>query len=498
MKSIVFILKILILNLVLTTNLMASLSYDLKGGVYRGSTTYQIGGFLDNKNGQTVFHFPVSDLKFPLNVYIMEGQVIIPFLEKFSLGISAIKSISRGAGTMQDSDWLKADYEKPDIYSESTTALNLFQYDFKLKYKIREINCPDNNKQIFWFGLGYLYKRYDINISNLEQWFPREPEREHIFNSGKALTYEAKYSIPFIDFSYAQTFGKLAFGFNVGVAPSVKVEDRDDHILRSKLALGNADGNAFLLSGYAKYAINKNWFGILSSQYTYLYAAGKQNQTRYEDTKEGQAGHIADLDNKIKNENYNISFGLQYCFSEEQLDSLTKTAPSTTSNSIIKPFAGMGYIAPFKELESTFGPSLGFEAGNFFIGAEYYKGQNKIQTLSMGTYSLLPVYGTYKLPLNELLSLSFGVGYSFNSNKLDPQIVSHLAYLGYANAQENIKSSPFLLANLEINAPYSQGNVKYILQYKYDKTSVEAKDDSRSKLATIDLSSLCFIVKVKI
>jgi outer membrane protease len=215
----------------------SNLKYSLEPGYYSGYTTYQIGGYIDNKYGLTVFHFPVSDLKFPLNVYSLKGTIQVGLGNNFIISISGLKNLSKGAGLLEDSDWLKADYEKPDIYSESTSILDIWQYDFKLKYKLRYIFHSDNNYEIYWLGIGYLSKQYDFVVNDLKQWYPREPEKETVVQSGKVLTYRAYYKIPYLEFASKCYRDKFGYGFNIGIAPSIQCEDRDDHIHQINLNL---------------------------------------------------------------------------------------------------------------------------------------------------------------------------------------------------------------------------------------------------------------------
>lgn len=476
----------------------SDLGINLYSGIYRGYTTYQIGGFAENDNGQSIFHFPVSQLKFPLNIYVVKADLRIPLGDSFCFEFAGLKNLSRGAGKMEDSDWLKATYDQPDVYSVNTAILNFYQYNPKLKYRLGYFGKADN-RQEFWIGLGYLYKSYDFTLTDSEQSYPKDPDLGTKHASGTVMTYGETYRIPYIDFGINQTFGNFSCGLNIGLAPYVTVDDRDDHVLRSKLALGSDSGNALLASGVVKYSFTQNWAGIFQADYMYVYATGKQTQTRYADTTEGKAGLISELDQKIKNENYSFNLGLQYQFCDTIKQPSVLPAISTNNQkdmAAFKPYLGLAYQSPFAELDGAFGPTVEIADKNLAFGLGYFQGQNRVQTLSLGTYTMIPIYGLWKIPINSAISLMLGGGYSFNTNKLDPQIVSHLAYLGYNDAQEIIKSSPFLLAGIEIDAPNSNGLVKYVLQYKYDKSNVEAKDSQRKSTTSLDLSAVLFSIKI--
>ena len=56
---------------------------NLGTGMLRGDTTYQIGGTVTSPYyGREEVHFPISELAFPLNVYMVSAEGYIEFAER--------------------------------------------------------------------------------------------------------------------------------------------------------------------------------------------------------------------------------------------------------------------------------------------------------------------------------------------------------------------------------------------------------------------------------
>lgn len=296
-------------------------------GMLRGDTTYQIGGKIDTPLGSSEVHFPLSELKFPLDVYMASVGGSIEFAEKWKVNASVKKNITSDTGMMEDSDWgvwyLGAElphmpgyycnpaYCEPDsldIYSESGADLDALIMDINLRYKFYE-----KSNWSFSAGLGYIHQNFDYEVSNLVQWYPSYYDYFGVglpydLVSGKVLTYEVTYSIPYIELATEfKIKDKFSVGASIGYSPFVNVKDEDNHILRSKISKGDCDGNAILLSLDGQYDFTESWFLTLLFNYTTVDADGKSKS--YFD---GEYSHT--IDRKSESKQILTTFAVGYAF----------------------------------------------------------------------------------------------------------------------------------------------------------------------------------------
>ena len=249
-------------------------------GELSGHTTYQIGGTLSTPSGSGEVHFPISELEFPLDVYMVSLGASVGFAEKLKLSASVKKNITDDAGKMKDSDWGawwlygygRAEQGTLDIYSESDADLDALIVDVNLRYRLH---------RGFFVGLGYIHQNFDYEISNVHQWYPSYNyyfgvDSPHDRVNGTVLKYEVTYSIPYIEIVF---IGKATDTFTVemslGYSPIVNVEDEDQHLLRSKVNEGDCDGTAILFSLEGRYDFFKNWFLTLGFDYVKIETDGK-------------------------------------------------------------------------------------------------------------------------------------------------------------------------------------------------------------------------------
>ena len=225
-------------------------------GLMAGHTTYQIGGHVDTPQGSDDIHFPLSELKFPLDVYIGALNGAVKLNEKWKIKAGLKKNITSESGKMEDSDWgilylegePGADPDSLDIYSESDTEVDLFIMDIAARYYFNE-KTHKRLKFLFFIGGRYIYQKFDFDVSDLDQWYPSRPYLEHDYVSGKVLTYEVTKHIPaLIIGTELFTKGNLSLDAVLGYSPIVTVEDEDNHILRDKISKAECDGDATLFS----------------------------------------------------------------------------------------------------------------------------------------------------------------------------------------------------------------------------------------------------------
>lgn|GEM_PF-319713 len=252
-----------------------------------GDTTYRIGGTVATPSGGYELHFPISELEFPLDVFMVSIEGSIEFAETWKASVGVKKSITSDAGKMKDSDWgyyfLEgypwAEQDTLDICSESDADLDALIIDINLRYKFYQ-----KSSWAFFAGLGYMRQYFDYEVSNLDQWYPSDyyyfgVDPGHDYVSGKVLTYEVLYSIPYMEIgTQLKSKGELSVEASLGYSPIVDAEDEDNHILRSKVSEGDCDGDAIFFSLKGRYNFPRKWFLALQFDYTTIDTDGTQKQ----------------------------------------------------------------------------------------------------------------------------------------------------------------------------------------------------------------------------
>jgi len=286
-------------------------------GKLSGDTTYQIGGIVETPGSPSLeLHFPISQLEFPLDVYMASVEGSIAFREKWKVSVDVEKNITSYAGKMKDSDWgvywlagmPGAEQNTLDIYSESDANLDALIMDINLRYRFYE-----RPNWSFAAGLGYISENFGYEVSNLDQWYPSSEyyfgyELPHTYESGVVITYEARYSIPYIEIATELNIeGKLRIEGSLGYSPIVNVTDEDNHILRDKVGKGDCNGNAVLFSLKENYKFRERWLLIMQLNYMSIDTDGKQTQY--------SGGELfATIDQKIKSKQMLINFAVKYSF----------------------------------------------------------------------------------------------------------------------------------------------------------------------------------------
>jgi len=268
------LLSICCLLFVATTPAEAQVEISVGTGYLAGETEYQIGGTIHLPDGTSKqAHFPLSELNFPLDAYMIKGQLDLGFFEKWGLMLSAATNLSEDTGKMEDSDWGVKDgspTNQLDVYSESDTYMDAVLFEGKLKYEFfrgyyGEGSLTKNNVNSgilfsYTVGLGFKYQKFDFDISNLDQWYPSAPATNHDIVNGLVSTYEAEYQIPYLELGMEMaTRESFEFGLSFAYAPYIHFQDEDHHLLRSKVNIADHgwNGNAQIVKLKGRYNFNK-------------------------------------------------------------------------------------------------------------------------------------------------------------------------------------------------------------------------------------------------
>lgn len=266
-----------------------SISMSVGSGLMDGDTTYEIGsGGYDPQFGYTEYRSPISELKFPLQVFMSWTKGNITLLDRFQMQGHFKYSLNDSAGKMEDSDWgvhyyNDSNWEDPnslDIFSLSDASLDARMSDISFRVKL----YANKDDVKYWLGLGFLHQKMDYDISNLDQWYPsldeaRGQQQDHYYVNGLVLIYQASYNIPYIEFATtAQLTPQIYIDARMGFSPFARARDDDNHILINKISHGKADGHAFIFNVDARYTFWRNVFISMELDLFGAYTEGIQSQ----------------------------------------------------------------------------------------------------------------------------------------------------------------------------------------------------------------------------
>ncbi len=290
--------------------------------MFRGNTAFQIGNVpaADDILGRDPF-FPVSELKYPLDVYMGRLDVGLS-INRWSLSAYAEKNINDGAGKMKDSDWavpwkdpVGTPWEEDwwiwryvdelgndlgnmkDIYSESESDLDALILDCKIEYKFYDtkIKKSVDTSVNASFGIGYMYQKHSYDTRLIAQYDLRHNRKDidgetitipDLFNMSYAgtgeitNTYEITYEIPYFVISVQEKIGKTEAKLSYAYSPFVKAKDKNEHLIRIPGPItgeGDCEGHANIYSFRLLYYPLPYWFISFNFNYTKIKTTGKMD-----------------------------------------------------------------------------------------------------------------------------------------------------------------------------------------------------------------------------
>ncbi len=275
-----------------------------------GHNAYQIGGkFTDFSQGTSgELHFPISELKWPINAIMGEVGGEVHLGRRFALRGSVMRNLTNNlSGKMEDSDW---DYDpelygnKPDVYSESATDFQGHGADLSARYWIFERQFRNRSSFAMGVGAGFLYQDYFWVASNLDQWYPRDPQLGHDYAGGPVCTYRSWLYMPYAEFLLKSKLGRFDVSASLGGSPYLWAKDEDNHLLRNRIMTTDATGYAVKFGLEGNYAFTQNIFAGLRVNLLYYSAKGTQDSHIYADIYEGEqwyyAGHRWEIEHEIE------------------------------------------------------------------------------------------------------------------------------------------------------------------------------------------------------
>ena len=267
--------------------------WRVSGGVdaMGGHSTYGIGGRVNYADGSTtVAPFPVSELVFPMQVFLAAMTVEAELARTWRFRADVGMNITDQAGVMTDSDWGTNPRDIPnedyrpgslDIYSTSDADLNSLMASVSLQ---RRVLTRDGIA--LFAGAGYMYRHLDWTTSHLDQWEPAWNEylgedAGHITWDGHVLTYQVWYRAAFLEMSAEKDVGDhLRLELDLRYMPWVDVEDQDNHLVRNPpiRAIGEHTGPGVGVTVRGRYALKGRKFLSAKAEYLIINANGtRQN-----------------------------------------------------------------------------------------------------------------------------------------------------------------------------------------------------------------------------
>lgn len=286
-------------------------------GYMGGDVSYRIGGHVvDSVEGPYNVHYPISELKWPVNVPVATTGAKLRLFDRVEFYGQYSKANAGYSGKTEDSDWFYYGmpenylYEYRSIFSLSDATVEGYSGEGSVRYWLKNSHAFDSGER-YGFGAGLIYQKFDWVASDLDQWYPMDPEYAHDIVAGKVGTYSATLTVPYLEFLCEMKGAHTLVSGSVGVSPCAMASDEDYHLLRSIHSKTDAQGFAWLATFSAKYDFWRYLFIAASAQGMSLSTAGTQDTVVYAGADAGQSWTI---DHKITSLQYNIllTLGLRY------------------------------------------------------------------------------------------------------------------------------------------------------------------------------------------
>ena len=268
----------------------AEVELSITSGFLSGYTQYEIGAPVYPEGVSSLTHYPFSRLKFPIDAAVLKGTGRFVFSEKWQIDGSVATNITEETGDMKDYDWLHPeDPDQLDIYSESDTEMRALLIDIRGTYLFLDRISLNPHKETsakfsMAMGLGFRYQYFDFAVFDTTQW-NHVSNSEYMtasFYSGKTLTYEAEYQIPYVSVDFAlKASPKLTLESRIDLSPFMQFRDWDHHLLTSRTQEADHgwNGHAVFTTFSGRYDLGSHWFAQADVQMGYLQSSGRATQS---------------------------------------------------------------------------------------------------------------------------------------------------------------------------------------------------------------------------
>ena len=270
-----------------------------------------------SRDGAVPYHFPISELKFPLDVFMFYANLNLTFIDRITIHFNVRKNIHNKAGKMKDSDWVPYPDVKT-IYSESTARLNAIFTEADLSLRLFTVSFFS---LVLGAGFTHQYFYYwcsdTAQTSILSNTPPYIGSPSYVRLPCKVITYDLRYYMATVQITPVFTFmERLEIALAIRFSPYLRARDIDDHILRGKESKGDSTGTAFMPFLRIRYLFPSRVFLAAQLDYLILNTKGHQTQSYYLPVAEagGIPGWYARTENRLKSEQLSVGLGAGYSF----------------------------------------------------------------------------------------------------------------------------------------------------------------------------------------
>ncbi|MEW6658841.1 MAG: omptin family outer membrane protease [Thermodesulfobacteriota bacterium] len=245
-------------------------------GYLTGDVTYQIGGkFRGTVNDQPTqgkLQFPISELKWPLDMLMWTVGGELRFFKKGELRVAFSKNLTARPGKLGDTDWEESLDQPHDktTFGTSDTVFSGYVLDLGVRYWLLEKQVNRDFAVALAPGFGLLYQEFSWDGSNLVQ--ADLVTGDVITQAGPTIAYKFNLLMPMLDLAGRLTYKGLSFLVSFGFSPKLITKDKDFHLLRNKIITTKAYGYGFKLGWEGRYDLSRHWFLHLSGDWLWLRA----------------------------------------------------------------------------------------------------------------------------------------------------------------------------------------------------------------------------------
>lgn len=230
--------------------------WEVSGGlplaIISGHSTYRI---FASDGASSV----ASELEFPLQGYLAGARVQAarrPEGSRWRWVVSgtAMHTLTEERGTLEDSDWIDGPVElapPPDGVGQAHPGKDIYStskaFTRVLVVEARVAAEQDVSPSVRLAPMaGVLYQRFDYQAGEVRQtgYGPYDADFSGTY-PGRAIEYEVRYRAIYLGARGELGTGALTGAAEVWYSPFAHAEDRDDHLLRSKLSTTTASGTAW-------------------------------------------------------------------------------------------------------------------------------------------------------------------------------------------------------------------------------------------------------------
>ncbi len=257
-------------------------NFQAGAGYWVGDATYSIGGNAwTPEEGSVGLPDKISELSFPLDVAYGSIGGSLCWQNRYEIFGNITGNLTDPSSKMEDSDWgVFSDAQTLDIYSESDAKLTAIAADVGARYWFYPTGPANRLTLLLGGGPSLLYQHLDWTISNVDQWYPSQPQLGHDPQEGVAATYNSDIVMPYLNACAVVYFHHLSGRMEIGLGPAL-VRDEDDHRLRQKRSTAVMAGAGVKGAAELRYDLTKRLFALARMEALSIQATGTSTEKGY-------------------------------------------------------------------------------------------------------------------------------------------------------------------------------------------------------------------------